>query len=170
MRDRQVTARATRITAVAGATGLIACLTASPIETTGASAALGSTSAETVGTAQVEAPPDAVLRWNEIMVESLAGQNPFAAGRLAAITHVAVFEAINSITQEYNAYAASVPAPVGASAEAAGVAAAHRVLAHYLSAQASDIWPPTVRPPSTRSRRGHRRSMALPSARRRLRR
>jgi hypothetical protein len=73
------------------------------------------------------------------MVESLAGQNPFAAGRLAAITHVAVFEAINSITQEYKPYAASVPAPVGASAEAAAVAAAHGVLAHYLPAQGTTL-------------------------------
>jgi hypothetical protein len=84
--------------------------------------------------AAAAASTDVVLTWNEIMVESLAGQNPFAAGRLAAITQVAVFEAINSITREYESYAGGVPAPGGASAEAAGIAAAHAALVHYLPA------------------------------------
>jgi hypothetical protein len=120
MRSKNATFRRTGpVAALAGATGLIACLAAGP-----------------VGSAD---GADAVLRWNEIMVESLAGQNPFAAGRLAAITQVAVFEAINSITQDYEPYGGGMPAPAGASAEAAGTAAAHAVLVHYLPALSTTL-------------------------------
>jgi hypothetical protein len=119
VRGRKITFRlAGRVALLAGATGLIALLGARPVGT---------------------ADENAVLRWNEIMVESLAGQNPFAAGRLAAITQVAVFEAINSITQDYESYAGAVPAPAGASAEAAGIAAAHSVLVHYLPALSTTL-------------------------------
>ena len=107
------------IALLVSATGLVAILSANPARTANGE--------------------DALLSWNEIMVGSLVGQNPFAAGRLAAITQVAVFEAVNSITQEYESYAGGVPAPAGASAEAAAIAAAHAVLLHYLPAQATTL-------------------------------
>jgi hypothetical protein len=82
---------------------------------------------------------DTVLRWNEIMEQSLASQNPFAAGRLAAMTQVAVFEAVNSITGDYESYAGGVPAAPGASPEAAAISAAHAVLVQVVPALAPTL-------------------------------
>ena len=59
------------------------------------------------------------------MVTTLAAQNPFASARIAAITQLAVFEAVNACTGRYRPYLGTITAPDGASAEAAAVAAAH---------------------------------------------
>jgi hypothetical protein len=79
---------------------------------------------------------DPVLDWNAIAVQVSAtnGQNPFVQARTLAIVHLAVFEAVNAIEEEYEPYAGTVHAPAGASAEAAAVAAAYRVLATYFPA------------------------------------
>ena len=82
---------------------------------------------------------NAVLDWNEIMVATVATQNPFAQARFAAIAHLAVFEAVNAITGEYAPYLGSVEAPRDASAEAAAIAAAHRILVHYFPSSASSL-------------------------------
>ncbi len=75
---------------------------------------------------------DVVLEWNALMQATVSMQNPFAQARLAAITQLAVFTAVNAVTRRYEPYLDGVHAPHGASAEAAAVAAAHRVLTHYL--------------------------------------
>jgi hypothetical protein len=72
---------------------------------------------------------DVVSDWNAVMLTTIGDQNPFAQARYAAITHLAVFEAVNAITGDYKPYLGTVTAPAGASAEAAAVAAAYRVLA-----------------------------------------
>jgi hypothetical protein len=82
---------------------------------------------------------DPVLEWNAIAVQTMAGQNPFAQGRFAAITQLAVFEAVNAITRDYRPYLGTVEAPPGASPEAAAVAAAHGVLTAYFPAQAASL-------------------------------
>jgi hypothetical protein len=84
------------------------------------------------GAARADATSDAVLDWNAIMVTTVSGQNPFAQARLAAITQLAVFEAVNSITDDFEPYLAPITAPPGASAEAAAVSAAHADLTFYL--------------------------------------
>jgi hypothetical protein len=76
---------------------------------------------------------DVVLEWNAIMLTTIAGQNPFAQTRLAAITHLAIFEAVNAITEDYEPYVGTIAAPPGASPDAAAIAAAHTVLVHYVS-------------------------------------
>jgi hypothetical protein len=84
------------------------------------------------------AQQDVVLQWNEIAVNTMLAQspglNPFAQARFLAITQLAVFEAVNAITDEYEPYLGTVQAPEGASAEAAAIAAAHRVLRTYFAA------------------------------------
>jgi hypothetical protein len=85
------------------------------------------------------APANPVLDWNETMVATVATQNPFAQGRFAAITELAVFEAVNAITGEYEPYLGTIQAPPGASAEAAAIAAAHRVLVNYFPANAAAL-------------------------------
>jgi hypothetical protein len=77
------------------------------------------------------AKADPVSDWNAVMLTTVSGQSPFAQARYAAITHLAVFEAVNAITGDYTPYLGTVTAPAGASAEAAAVAAAYRVLATY---------------------------------------
>jgi hypothetical protein len=85
------------------------------------------------------ADADVILDWNTIMVETLVGKNPFDETRIAAITHLAVFEAVNAVTARYRPYLGTVRAPHGASAEAAAIAAAHHVLLHYVPDKAGGL-------------------------------
>jgi hypothetical protein len=74
---------------------------------------------------------DVVHDWNTIMLTTISGQTPFAQARFGAITQLAVFEAVNACTRQYEPYLGTVVAPAGASAEAAAIAAAYRVLKTY---------------------------------------
>jgi hypothetical protein len=76
---------------------------------------------------------DVVLDWNAIAVDTFNanGADPFAQARYAAIVQLAVFEAVNSITGDYQPYLGTIVAPSGASAEAAAAQAAHDVLVTY---------------------------------------
>lgn len=87
----------------------------------------------------VRASADVVLDWNAIAVSVAAGQNPFNQARILAITHLAVFEGVNAVTRKYDPYLGTVVAPVGASAAAAAVAAAHGVLKFYFPASAAAL-------------------------------
>jgi hypothetical protein len=79
------------------------------------------------------AKADVILDWNAIAVNTLVsqGQSPYAQARFMAITQLAVFEAVNAITGDYKPYLGTVVAPEGASADAAAVAAAYKVLKNY---------------------------------------
>jgi hypothetical protein len=93
--------------------------------------------------AQTELPTkpttDVVLDWNAITMTTVSGQNGVEQARLAAIAHLAVFEAVNAIVGDFEPYLGTVVAPAGASAEAAAVAAAHAVLKHYVPDQAGQL-------------------------------
>ncbi len=73
------------------------------------------------------------------MVSTTAGQNPVVQARFAAITQLAVFEAVNAIDKDFDPYLGTVAAPRTASAEAAAVAAAHAVLKNYFPANAAAL-------------------------------
>src|ERR1700757_4158303 len=79
----------------------------------------------------IAANAHAVLDWNAIMLTTIAGQNPFAQARYAAITQLAVFEAVNACTRQYGPYLGTITAPAGSSPEAAAAAAAHDILKFY---------------------------------------
>ena len=82
---------------------------------------------------------DVVLHWNDIAARTLAvGQSPFNQARLMSIPQLAVFEAVNAVTGEYEPYLAEpvVALPV-TSAEAAAIAAAYRVLKNYVPGNAA---------------------------------
>ena len=51
---------------------------------------------------------DVVLDWNEIMVTVVADQPPTQMNRIAAITHLAVFEAVNAVTGDHKPYLGTV--------------------------------------------------------------
>ncbi len=78
--------------------------------------------------AATRAHADAVTEWNAVMERTIAPSDPLNQVRAAAIAQVAVFEAVNSIVGEHEAYRSRIPAPADASAEAAAIVAAHRVL------------------------------------------
>jgi hypothetical protein len=82
---------------------------------------------------------DVVLDWNAIAVSTVAGQSPYAQSRFMAIVQLAVFEAVNAITGHYKPYLGTVAAPVGASADAAAVAAAYQVLKNYFPLAATNL-------------------------------
>jgi len=89
--------------------------------------------------AAVTANADVVLDWNAIAINTALanGQNPFDLSRVAAIGQLAVFEAVNAITGDYKPYLGTITAPSGASADAAAIEAAYRVLSYYFPASAS---------------------------------
>ena len=73
---------------------------------------------------------DTVTDWNAIMqtTVSAAPSNAVFQSRWAAIVQLAVFEAVNSVTGDYEPYLGTVTAPAWASPDAAAIAAAHRTL------------------------------------------
>ena len=74
------------------------------------------------------AQADAVTDWNAIMQTTVATSSaPFQA-RAGAIVQLTVFDAVNSITGDYEPYLGLIAASPGASPEAAAIAASHRVL------------------------------------------
>ena len=88
-------------------------------------------------TGDTPVPGDAVvLHWNEIAVQAVGGTPPFPSTRAMAIVQLAVFEAVNAITQRYQPYLGTLTAPSDASPEAAAVAAAHDTLVWLFPAQA----------------------------------
>ena len=89
----------------------------------------------------IAARADVVLDWNAIAVSTLVsqGQSPFAQARFMAITQLAVFEAVNAITGDYEPYLGTVVAPAGASADAAAIAAAYHVLKNYFPLAAANL-------------------------------
>jgi len=83
---------------------------------------------------------DAVSDWNKIMVSIVrTAPNPFFQGRYAAITEVAVFEAVNACIRQYQPYIGTITGDSGCSPEAAAVAAAHDVLVNYFPAAAATL-------------------------------
>ena len=73
------------------------------------------------------------------MVSTTAGQNPFFQARSAAVTQLAVFEAVNAIDRDFDPYLGTIHAPRTASEEAAAIAAAHAVLKNYFPANAAAL-------------------------------
>jgi hypothetical protein len=87
------------------------------------------------------AKADVVLDWNKIAVETAManGASPFQQARFAAIVQLSVFEAVNAVTGDYEPYLGTITANAGASAEAAAIAAAYRVLRTYFSGSAATL-------------------------------
>ncbi|HEX3322224.1 MAG TPA: vanadium-dependent haloperoxidase [Terriglobales bacterium] len=86
------------------------------------------------------ASADAVTDWNTIAINTFVAnkQNPFAQARYGAIVQLAVFEAVNAITGQYQPYLGTITAPKGASAEAAAIEAAYGVVNAYFPSAALD--------------------------------
>ena len=87
------------------------------------------------------AKADVVSDWNAIAVNTAVanGQNPWAQARYAAIAQLAVFEAVNAITGDYQPYLGTIQAPPSASTDAAAIEAAYRVLSTYFPASTATL-------------------------------
>jgi hypothetical protein len=83
--------------------------------------------------------PDPVLQWNAVLLATVTGKNAVEQQRIAAIAHLAVFEAVNAITRRYEPYLGSVVGTHDASAEAAAIAAAHGVLVELIPEQVATL-------------------------------
>jgi hypothetical protein len=84
---------------------------------------------------------DIVLKWNEIAARTAAAAtSPFNQARIMAITQLAVFEAVNAVTGDYERYLDTpIPASPGASVDAAVIVAAHKVADKLLPAAAAAL-------------------------------
>jgi hypothetical protein len=79
-----------------------------------------------------------VTDWNTIASTTIvtnAGKYPAAAAVWFAYSSLAVYDAVNAITGQYQPFYYRVAAPANASTGAAAVAAAHRVLVNYFPSQ-----------------------------------
>jgi len=94
-------------------------------------------------TPKVQAPnaSNVVLDWNQtaIKVTQAASAPSTSQYRALAITHAAIFDAVNAIDRRYTTYAVDIKAPAGASIEAAAAAAGHGVLTRLYPSQQADI-------------------------------
>jgi hypothetical protein len=90
----------------------------------------------------IAARADVVLDWNAIAVNTAVAnkQTPWAQARYAAIVQLAVFEAVNSITREYEPHLGTVPAPRDASRDAAAIEAAYQVLINYFPSSQATLY------------------------------
>jgi hypothetical protein len=84
---------------------------------------------------------DTVLTWNEIAVNTAIAnaQSPFVQARTNAVVSLAVFEAVNTITGEFEPYLGTFDAPSGASVDAAAAAASWTVLRAYFAGNAATV-------------------------------
>jgi hypothetical protein len=73
---------------------------------------------------------DPVMEWNDVArrLTVVPALSPIQQTRAMAIVHVAVHDAVNAITGEYEQYKTSGSAPAGASPEAAAIGAAYGAL------------------------------------------
>ena len=87
------------------------------------------------------AKADVITDWNEKAVAAgyAARQGPPVHGRIVAMVHLAMFEAVNSIEPRYRPYRKFLPVEPGASRNAAAAAAAHHLLARIYPEQVKEF-------------------------------
>jgi hypothetical protein len=120
------------------ATALLALVLVAP----GGAIANGATVGAQAGST---APPDTyVTDWDVVGTQAFtaAALSPAEGHTIFAYVAIAVYDSVMAIEGGYRPFAVDVDAPAGASAEAAVAAAAHRILGHYLPAQAPGIIDP----------------------------
>ena len=86
---------------------------------------------------------DVVTEWNQqaitLILLPASALTSVPQGRVMAIVHVAVHDAVNGITRKYDTYLSPGAAPDNASPEAAAIAAAHHTLRNLFQSQAPSL-------------------------------
>jgi hypothetical protein len=72
--------------------------------------------------------PSVIYEWNKILQDTIPGGGGAAAPRFYALTHIAMFDAINAVEREFEPYRVQFQQPVNGSAQGAAAQAAHDVL------------------------------------------
>ena len=80
---------------------------------------------------------DVVTDWNKVLLSSVTTTSPPRASRAMGMVHVAMFEAINGIANEFNPYYMGVVKP---SSSASAIAAAATVLIKYCRHSFPQTW------------------------------
>src|SRR5258708_33318687 len=83
-----------------------------------------------------------VIDWNNIASTTIitnAKESSTASGVWFAYAQLAVYDAVNAIDHRYQPYLFTTDAPVGASKDAAAVAAAHQILVNYFKTQQTSL-------------------------------
>ena len=110
-----------------------------------AAVGLGGAAATSSAHGQPAGPPDTyVTDWDAVGTQafSAAALSPAEGHVIFAYVAIAVYDSVLAVEGGYRPFAVDVDAPAGTSAQAAVAAAAHKILAHYLPAQASTILDP----------------------------
>src|SRR5437667_43245 len=96
----------------------------------------------------VAAAQNAVIDWNAIAVTAaLNGDQAISPGSntsggtslYLAYTHLAIYDAVNAIDHRFQPYGAEIPAPTGASVDAAVISAAYHTLVFYFPDQLASL-------------------------------
>ena len=88
-------------------------------------------------------PGNTVQQWNKIAEDTVVGSGALQVEGLIYMAYVsaAVYDAVTSIEGGYEPYATDIPAPPGASTEAAVIEAAYRTLLNYFPTQEATLTP-----------------------------
>jgi len=83
------------------------------------------------------AQADVVTDWNQTALRAteIANMPPPVQGRVMAMVHAAIYDAVNAIDKRHAVYAVNVSTPLGASMDAAAAAAAHGILTRVFPPQ-----------------------------------
>lgn len=86
---------------------------------------------------------DVIQAWNRVlsqtMLDDVTYQNPGMASRSLAMTNLAMYDAVNSIDQNFETFYSHGAAPSNASAEAAALRAGYRVVSNIYPGQQAQI-------------------------------
>jgi hypothetical protein len=110
-----------------------------------AAVGLGGAAATSSAHGQPAGLPDTyVTDWDAVGTQAFtaAALSPAEGHVIFAYVAIAVYDSVLAVEGGYRPFAVDVDAPEGTSAQAAVAAAAHKILAHYLPAQASTILDP----------------------------
>jgi hypothetical protein len=83
--------------------------------------------------------PTTIPIWSARPCPSDGGKSPGASSVWFAYSSLAVYDAVNAITQQYRPFYYQASAPSTASVDAAAVAAAYRILSNYFPSQQSAL-------------------------------
>jgi hypothetical protein len=72
--------------------------------------------------------PAVIYEWSKILQDTIPGGGGAGAPRFYALTHIAMFDAINAVERQFAPYRVRFPHPVNGSASAAAAQAAHDVI------------------------------------------
>lgn len=78
--------------------------------------------------------PEVIIEWNQLLQSNIPPTAGLFSFRYYAMMHIAMFDAVNSVEQDYKRYRVMVKANRAASAEAAAAQAAHDVLVALIPA------------------------------------